>query len=128
MAGLRRLGTGAAFVVPFSVDEVVPAVGQGAIAVETRASDTNLASDLRKAFEDETTRLCICCERSALAKMNAGCSAPIGIYAELHGGVMRVRGFAQSGASIARASLERRVSCAFEAEALGAAMAAELLR
>lgn len=129
MAGLRRLQAKAAYVVPFSADELVPAVGQGAIAVETRAEDESLAALLCEAFEDTASRLCVSCERAALAAMRAGCSAPIGIYAQWDGGVMCVRGFAQTQATtIATARLERNVTSLEEAEALGRAIAAELAR
>lgn len=129
MAGLRRLQTGATYVVPFSVDDLVPAVGQGAIAVETRAHDETLGGEIREAFEDETTRLCVSCERSALAAMQAGCSAPIGVYAELRNGVMNVLGFAKAEATAAvRARLERNVGSVEDAQSLGRAMAGELLR
>lgn len=127
MAGLRRLQTGANYVVPFASDEIVPAVGQGAIAVETRARDAALAAEIREAFEDAATRLCVTCERAALAEMRAGCSAPIGVYAELRDGAMSVCGFAQTQAtSTARARLEGNVRSIEEAQALGRAIAAEL--
>lgn len=129
MAGLHRLRTGATYVVPFSADDVVPAVGQGAIAVETRAEEAALSADIAAAFDDATTRLCVTCERSALAAMRAGCSAPIGIYAELDGSAMCVRGFAQRQATdVVRARLERNVSTLEDARALGRAMARELSR
>lgn len=129
MAGLRRLQVGATHVVPFSPDEMVPAVGQGAIAVETRVGEETLSAAIERAFDDARTRLCVTCERAALAAMHAGCSAPIGIYAELRDDVMHVLGFAQREAtSIARARLERNVTSIEEAEALGRAMAQELMQ
>jgi hydroxymethylbilane synthase len=129
MAGLRRLRTGATYVVPFSADDLVPAVGQGAIAVETRAHDEPLGAEICSAFDDPSARLCVSCERAALAAMHAGCSAPIGVYAELRDGLMNVRGFAavQATASV-RARLEGNVTSIEEAQALGRAMAAELSR
>lgn len=127
MAGLRRLQIGATYVVPFCPDDIVPAVGQGAIAVETRADDETLAAEICDAFEDPSTRLCVSCERAALAAMHAGCSAPIGVYAELRDGLMSVCGFAKTQATTpVRALLERNVSSILEAQALGQAMAAEL--
>jgi hydroxymethylbilane synthase len=129
MAGLVRLRVGASHVVPFSPDEIVPAVGQGAIAVETRAQDQELADQLQAAVEDSASRLCVSCERAALAALRAGCSAPIGIHAQLDNGIMRVRGAAQTGASvIARARLDGRVATLAQAEDLGRAIAAEMAR
>ncbi len=128
MAGLHRLQIGATYVVPFSADEIVPAVGQGAIAVETPA-ESSLADAIAEAFDDTAARLCVTCERSALAAMHAGCSAPIGIYAELEGHAMSVRGFAQREATGAvRARLQRDVTSLEAAEALGRAIAEELSR
>jgi hydroxymethylbilane synthase len=129
MAGLRRLQIGATYVVPFSAGDIVPAVGQGAIAVETRARDEALAAEICEAFEDPPARLCVSCERAALEAMRAGCSAPIGVYAVLREGVMSVCGFAQMQATASvRARLEGNVSSIEEARALGRAMAAKLSR
>jgi hypothetical protein len=79
MAGLQRLGARAAHTVPFSSEAVVPAVGQGALAVEVR-SDDSVAEALRSAVNDEAAEWCVRAERSALAALRAGCSAPIGIH------------------------------------------------
>jgi hydroxymethylbilane synthase len=129
MAGLRRLNARARHTVPFSIDELVPAVAQGALAVETRANDERLAAELRAAVNDAAAELCVGCERAALRAMRAGCSAPIGIHATLAGDTMTATGFfALSDRRITRARLEAPVRTVDEAERLGEAVAARLAR
>jgi hydroxymethylbilane synthase len=127
LAGLNRLHARAAHVVPFAADTIVPAVGQGALAVETRADDQEFAELLHSVVNDVDSELCVRCERAALAALHAGCSAPIGIHARLAAGAMIVDGaYACEDASIRRERIERRVTTLEEAGALGAELAARL--
>jgi hydroxymethylbilane synthase len=127
MAGLNRLGVAAKHVVPFAVEQMVPAVGQGALAVETRAADEAFANLLRAAVNDPASELCVTCERAALRAMRGGCSAPIGVHAYLAGKTMIVEGaYAPAGGALLRKRIERGVSTLHEAEALGIQLAAEL--
>ncbi|MBV8345268.1 MAG: hydroxymethylbilane synthase [Candidatus Eremiobacteraeota bacterium] len=120
MAGLNRLGLRCAHVVPFEVERVVPAAGQGALAIETRAQDDDLAEMLRAAVNDAPSELCVECERAALRELRAGCSAPLGIHAYLTEATMVVEGaFATPGGTLHRSRLERSVSTPEEARALG---------
>lgn len=80
-AGLKRLGVSATHTVAFETHELVPAVGQGALAVETRVSDQRSIAALRAAVNDDVSERTIACERAALASLQGGCQAPIGIYA-----------------------------------------------
>ncbi len=127
LAGLNRLHARAAHVVPFAIDTIVPAVGQGALAVETRADDEEFAELLHSVVNDDRSELCVRCERAALAALHAGCSAPIGIHARLADELMIVDGaYACEDASIRRERIERRVVTLEEADALGAELAARL--
>jgi len=127
MAGLKRLGRSATHTVPFPVEAIVPAAGQGALAVETRTDDEWLAATLRTAANDPQTELCVLCERAALRAMRAGCSAPIGAHARLDCGTMIADGaYASDGGAIARARVESPVATPEEAEALGAELASRL--
>jgi hydroxymethylbilane synthase len=127
MAGLKRLKTRATHVAPFAVDRLVPAVGQGALAVEIRAGEEWLTGVLREAINDTVSELCVSCERAALRAMRAGCSAPLGIHADLAGDVMAVEGaYARGGAAPVRVKLERTVSTLAQAQALGAELAERL--
>ncbi len=63
--------------------QMLPAPGQGALAVECRAGDGELAAALREHLEDEWTRAAVDAERAVLATLEAGCSAPVGALAEV---------------------------------------------
>lgn len=128
MAGLNRLRVRATHTVAFSVDVVVPAVAQGALAVETRDDDAYLAAELYAALNDAGSELCVRCERAALRALRAGCNAPVGVHAELADGTLIVRGAAAMmlGEPVRRVRVQRRCRDVAEAEALGAEVAAML--
>ncbi|MCQ2078938.1 MAG: hydroxymethylbilane synthase [archaeon] len=88
-AGLDRLGI-SENVHPISKEKFIPAAGQGAIAIECRSDDTKTIELLRK-LNDAKTHTEVKAERDILRIMNAGCSSPIGINAEVIGDVMRIR-------------------------------------
>jgi hydroxymethylbilane synthase len=125
MAGLRRLQTGARHVVPFEVDTLVPAVGQGALAIETRAEDDWIAAQIRDALNDAQTETCVLAERAALRALEAGCSAPLGIYAEWVSDGCDMRGIADGEPPVI-ARRKATIENAGEAEALGIALASDL--
>ncbi|MGH3279632.1 MAG: hydroxymethylbilane synthase [Trebonia sp.] len=81
-AGLARIGHTGVITEIFEPDAMVPAPGQGALAVECRAGDTGLAK-LLAAVDHAPTRAAVAAERSLLAALEAGCSAPVGAYAVL---------------------------------------------
>ncbi len=87
-AGLDRLGI-SENVHPIPKDKFIPAAGQGAIAIECRADDTETIRLLQK-LDDKKTRTEVKAERDILRFMNAGCSSPIGINAEVLGDKMRI--------------------------------------
>jgi hydroxymethylbilane synthase len=125
MAGLHRLGVSARHVVPFEVDAIVPAVGQGALAVETRAGDDWISKQIRACVNDAGSELCVTVERAALRAMQAGCSAPLGIYAECGIDGCVVRGAAEAEPPV-RVRRTATISNGRDAEALGTALASEL--
>jgi len=79
-AGLARLGRLDAASQVFEPEDMLPAPGQGALAVECRASDPHLA-ELLGTVDDALSRAAVTAERTVLASLEAGCSAPIGAYA-----------------------------------------------
>jgi hydroxymethylbilane synthase len=79
-AGLARIGHVGAITQVFEPDEMLPAPGQGALAVECREDDAELAA-LLQAVTDEASVAAVTAERSLLEALEAGCSAPIGAYA-----------------------------------------------
>ena len=81
-AGLARLGRVDEATEVLDPLQVLPAPGQGALAVECRA-DSDLVEVLREALEDRHTRACVEAERTVLAELEAGCSAPVGALAEV---------------------------------------------
>ena len=79
-AGLARIGHQNAITQVFELDEMLPAPGQGALAVECRADDPGLAG-LLATVSDEASMAAAIAERSLLEALAAGCSAPVGGYA-----------------------------------------------
>lgn len=87
-AGLDRLGI-SENVHPISKEKFIPAAGQGAIAIECR-SDDKITLDLLRTLDDPRTRAEVETERAILRYMDAGCSSPIGVNAEINGDTMRI--------------------------------------
>jgi hydroxymethylbilane synthase len=83
-AGLARIGRTELVTEIFEPDDMMPAPGQGALAVECRSEDTDLIG-LLSAVGHPATRAAVTAERSLLAALEAGCSAPVGAYAVLTG-------------------------------------------
>jgi hydroxymethylbilane synthase len=124
-AGLARIGRLDAVTQVFDPDEMLPAPGQGALAVECRSGQPDLA-DLLACADDPATRAATTAERTLLAELEAGCSAPVGGYAAGTDGLrLRAVVVAADGETALRASAG---GPADEAERLGREVAAELLR
>jgi hydroxymethylbilane synthase len=79
-AGLRRMGWGDRITALLPPETCLPAVGQGALAVECRADDAPLL-ELLRSFQHEPTARAVRAERSFLGSLNGGCQVPIGAYA-----------------------------------------------
>ncbi len=92
MAGLHRLNVRATHTVPFAADVIVPAVGQGALAIETLTVKTELGRRLHEAVNDTDTEICVIAERAALRELRAGCNAPLGIHARILNGRLLLDG------------------------------------
>ncbi|MET1035932.1 MAG: hydroxymethylbilane synthase [Arthrobacter sp.] len=89
-AGLRRLGLAGHVTEYLDPSVMLPAPGQGSLAVECRpetAASGDLAAELAR-LDDAPTRLAVTAERSLLARLEAGCSAPIGALARLVDGAL----------------------------------------
>jgi hydroxymethylbilane synthase len=82
-AGLARLGRLEEVTEVLDPIQVLPAPGQGALAVECRATDTTLIALLAEALDDPHTRAAVVAERIVLAELEAGCSAPVGALADV---------------------------------------------
>nr|WSY57826.1 hydroxymethylbilane synthase [Streptomyces sp. NBC_00886] len=95
-AGLSRIGRIDEVTDFLSVDTILPAPGQGALAIECAADNADLIAALGE-LDDPFTRVAVTAERSLLAALEAGCSAPVGALADLLAGgqivkEMRLRG------------------------------------
>jgi len=128
-AGLARLGRLDVITETLDPLQVLPAPAQGALAVECRASDAR-TRELVGRLEDPAVRACVQAERSTLAALEAGCSAPVAAYAEVAEGdagpelFLRASVTAIDGSDAVRGSVSGPLP---EAIALGRALATELL-
>jgi hydroxymethylbilane synthase len=91
LAGLKRLGLLAAATAVFDLDEFLPAVGQGAIGIETRDDDTKTGA-LVEAINDADTATALATERAFLAVLDGSCRTPIAGHARVIDGRLRFRG------------------------------------
>jgi hydroxymethylbilane synthase len=90
-AGLKRLGQAERVTEYFPPEIFVPAIGQGALAAETREDDQAI-NELVQEIDNLETRLCVEAERAFLARLQGGCQVPIGAHAWLTGRVLTIRG------------------------------------
>ncbi|MEV3875067.1 hydroxymethylbilane synthase [Streptomyces sp. NPDC049906] len=133
-AGLNRLGRIDEATDFLPLDTVLPAPGQGALAIECTAQDTALTAVLAE-LDDPETRAAVTAERALLAALEAGCSAPVGALADLlaDGQIvkeMRLRGVVGTtdGVTLVQLSTTGPVPSTHEqATALGRELAAEML-
>jgi hydroxymethylbilane synthase len=88
-AGLERLGASNRITEVLPTEIMLPAVGQGALGVETRAEDKK-TSELVAALDDADTRACVIAERALLRELQGGCQAPLGAWARLGAGGLLV--------------------------------------
>ncbi len=128
-AGLSRLGRLDVITETLDPLQVLPAPAQGALAVECRAGDAR-TRELVGRLEDPVARACVLAERSTLAALEAGCSAPVAGYAELADGeagpelFLRASVTAIDGSDAVRGSVAGPLA---DAAALGRVLADELL-
>jgi hydroxymethylbilane synthase len=91
LAGLKRLGLAARATRIMSAEEFLPAVGQGAIGIGTRANDAR-AREMLGHIDHADTSTALACERAFLAELDGSCKTPIAGYAMLSGGTLQFRG------------------------------------
>ena len=120
---LERLGLDSSISAYLEADQVVPQVGQGAVAVEARADDDRTTASLRAIIDGDTTR-CVSSERSYLAELGGGCDLPVGAHAVIDGDDIEL--------TVVLGSLDGRVMLriterGLDGEALGLGLATHLL-
>lgn len=122
-AGLRRLGRDGEATQIFETSEMIPSVGQGALAIVTRAG---AGIELLATLDDAGTRAAVECERTILARLEGGCRAPVAAHATVRGAALAVAAAVMSldGSTLIRAERSGRAA---DAAALGEDAARELL-
>ncbi|MCS7025331.1 MAG: hydroxymethylbilane synthase [Bryobacteraceae bacterium] len=122
-AGLRRLGWEDRIAQLFEPELMCPAVGQGALAIETR-NDGGTGQQACELLDDVATRRCVTAERALLAALGGGCQVPLGAYARLQGERLELQAVIVSPDG---ATMVRRSAQGMDALALGEHLARELL-
>ncbi|HYC80140.1 MAG TPA: hydroxymethylbilane synthase [Solirubrobacterales bacterium] len=132
-AGLRRLGRAGEIGFPLPEEAMVPAPGQGSLALQIREGDEETARALAAIGEDRALRE-LTAERAAVAPLGASCATPVGVHARLHGESLALRAFVglPDGSEWVRDAIEADAGEPLEAgtelgERLVAAGAAELV-
>jgi hydroxymethylbilane synthase len=129
-AGLTRLGRSGEVTEVLDPLQMLPAPGQGALAVECRTGEPELLAMLASALDDPPSRTVVAAERSLLAALEAGCSAPVGALADIALGDdgdelwLRAVAVAPDGARMVRMSSTGPPG---DAVSVGEALAADML-
>lgn len=124
-AGLIRLGLQNRISAPIATGEILPAVGQGAIAIETRADDEVAIEATAKLNHRETEVACRA-ERAFLRSLGGGCQYPIAAHAVIEGQRLQLEGLVANpdGSQILRGTLS---GASDDGDLIGAALAARLI-
>jgi hydroxymethylbilane synthase len=118
-AGLHRLGLEKRISSPLDFALMLPAPGQGALAVETRADDAGIET-ITAALDHRPTALAVGAERNFLQHMGGGCNVPVAVYARLSEAVLEIDALVASpdGRKVVRDSIQQSLSMAEEAVAI----------
>ena len=124
-AGLKRLGLEQYITQILPIEICLPAVGQGALAIETRQADAEVLSVL-EFLNDSETIAAVTAERAYLREVQGGCQVPVGVHGEVNGDqllleatILKIDG--------TREVRERICGCCSEAEELGVKLAQQML-
>ncbi len=109
-------------------DLMLPAVGQGALGIETRTDDAE-TREIVRVLNDSNTEICCRAERSLLRHLQGGCQIPIGCYGSYIGGTLKLLAYVGSvdGKTAIRNEVTRALTTPEEAEAVGIELAEVLL-
>jgi hydroxymethylbilane synthase len=130
-AGLLRLGLGDRIGERLSAEVMLPAPGQGALAVTARADDAQAIEAARSAVHHRPSALAVGAERAFLRRMEGGCQVPVAALAVLEAGdTVRLRGrvIALDGSRTAEGHESGPIRDSSDAERLGASLAERLIR
>jgi hydroxymethylbilane synthase len=123
-AGVTRLGWALRITDILPLELMLPAVGQGALAIESRIGDQRVQEILRP-LHHQTTATAVTAERAFLRYLEGGCQIPIGAYGQIKGNELRLNAVIGSldGKRIVRG---KKVGTIVDAEQLGVDLAKEL--
>lgn len=124
-AGLRRIGLAERITHVLPFDLMLPAVGQGALAIECRADDVDARAMLAP-LVDQPTRAAVTAERALLERLRGGCMAPVGALARVEAGTLHLSAVVLSPDGARRLAANKTGSPS-EAETLGRSVADALL-
>lgn len=124
-AGLERLGHGDRISSLISADVCLPAVGQGALAIEARTEDKEVR-DMLSFLNDLTTKQATDAERAFLGLLEGGCQVPIGVHADVEGENIRIEAIiaALDGSTILRDTINGKTD---DAVSLGQQLGKKML-
>ena len=120
-AGLDRLGI-RRIIEELSTDIMLPAAGQGCLAVSTRSDDSGMKSLVSK-IDHKETRISVTAERAFSAEFGGGCNLPVGALAQCKAGVLTLEGLVADGEIVIRDSIKGSPA---EADSLGRRLARKL--
>lgn len=124
-AGLKRLALEDRIKQYIDTNLILPAVGQGAIGIETRSDDKQIL-EILSVLDDKHSRVCIEAERAMNKALQGGCQVPIACYSQLNNNILSLQGLVGriDGSKIIKGTLEGSIT---EAEKLGQELAKRLL-
>ena len=122
-AGLKRLGLEHIITDYFSIKDIVPAIGQGALGIQV-VSESENANIFRK-LDDNKVRMCVEAERAYMRELNGGCHICIGAYAELEEDTMSIIGIYEIEGKIIKKSISGKKE---DGKALGRELARKILK
>ena len=127
-AGMKRLGLAAKITTHIAIESMLPAVGQGAIGIETRADDV-LVRAYVDVLNDADTAVCVLAERALSRELQGSCEIPLAAHAVLANGKIRMSGLVASvaGDEVVSAQGEANFDKTTDAVALGARLGQDLL-
>ncbi len=123
-AGLKRLGLEHRIAATLAPEEMLPAVGQGALGIECRSDRADVLA-LLAGLHDDATAACVLAERALSRSLAGSCNVPLAGYAEISGTRLRLRGYvgAPDGTRHMSAATEGEIG---DAESLGTALGGQL--
>lgn len=115
-AGLNRLGLYNHITAPLEFDQMLPAPGQGALAIEVRTEDSRNI-EIVSAMNHAPSAAAVSAERLFLQRMGGGCNVPVAVYARLHRDIMEIDGLVASpdGRDVIRESIQQTIEKTSEA-------------